>query len=347
MPARRILVLSTVLLSSMTSFGASSDTDPFEARVAQRPFNPQEPQTLLEIFGFIERIFEVSFSVEALPEGCVGTAPSEPRRFPPFAIARGETFGEVIRRFVALSQYRYKVEEIRGVPILRRNDEVVGEPDLLDTVVSLNVKGVTMWEALCVLAREINGKNLAEEERGKALIDLFGPNSMPPEPPDPIFLEKPIVTLDLAGVTAREALCAILESGKSTFDYSYSCREAHDYIYIDRAIIGKARNRRRTLPTKEELESMKCWDDVNISKLQLPPGPGAANVFVPPPPIPSVETPAPPAKPADKGSIQDHMIDGTPAPAGGNWKPVVASGCTVVIAAVCVIGVRRRFLRKR
>jgi hypothetical protein len=335
----------------MTSFGAPDDAVPFEERVAQRSYNPQEPQTLWEISGFISSLFGVPFAMESLPEHCVGATTSlEPEHFPPFAIVGGETFRDAISRFEAVSQYRYKFEVIRGVPILRRNPDVVAEPNLLDTVVGLSVKDVTMWEALCALAREINGKNLAEGGAGKALyIHLAGPGSMPTKFPAPIFVEEPVVTLALEGegVSAREALCAILEAAGSTFNYYYSCREENDDMTILAWDNGKVVDGRRMVNTAADFKCMEYWETANICKLQLPPGPGAANVSASPPPTPPIETPAPVTKPAQKGSTQDHTTDHAPAPTGSNWTPVVVSGCAVVIAAACVIALRRRFLRKR
>ena len=349
MSTRRILALSSVVLLSMTSFGAPDDAVPFEERVAQRSYNPQEPQTLWEISGFISSLFGVPFAMESLPEHCVGATTSlEPEHFPPFAIVGGETFRDAISRFEAVSQYRYKFEVIRGVPILRRNPDVVAEPNLLDTVVSLSVERVTMWEALCALAREINGKNMIEGGGGKALyIHLSGPDSMPTEFPAPIFLEEPVVTLALKGVSAREALCAILEAARSTFNYYYTCLQEHDYMTILAWDNGKVVAGRRMVNTAADKEYMEYWETANISKLQLPPGPGAPNASASPPPTPPIETPGPVTKPAEKGSTQDHTTDHTPAPTGSNWTPVVVSGCAVVLAAACVIALRRRFLRKR
>jgi len=347
MSTRRILGLSSVVLLSMTSFGASDDAAPFEERVAQWSHNPQEPQTLGEMCGFIGSLFGVPFAVEALPEHCVGATASD-ERFPPFAIALGETFKDAISRFEAVSQYRYKFEEIRGVPMLRRNPDVVAEPNLLDTVVSLSVKEVTMWEALCALAREINGKNMIEGAGGKALyIHLAGPSDL--EFPAPMFVKEPVVTFALEGegVSAREALCAILESAGSTFSYYYICRQEHDYVDILAWDNGKVVHGRRIVNTAADKEAMEYWETANISKLQLPPGPGTANVSASPPPTPPIETPAPVTKPTEKGSTQDHTTDHTPAPTGSNWTPVVVSGCAVVIAAACALVLRRRFLRKR
>jgi hypothetical protein len=345
MSTKRILGLSSVVLLSMTSFGAPDDAVPFEERVAQWSHNPQEPQTLGEISGFISDVFGVPFAFESLPEDCVGATISV-ERFPPFAIAREETFRDAISRFEAVSQYRYKFEEIRGVPVLRRNPDVVAEPNLLDTVVSLSVKEVTMWEALCALAREINGKNMIEGGGGKALyIWPSGPDCL--EFPAPIFVKEPVVTLALEGVSAREALCAILESAGSTFNYYYTCRQDCDYMKILAWGNGEVVAGRRMVNTAADKEYMEYWETANISKLQLPPGPGAPNASASPPPTPPIETPGPVTKPAEKGSTQDHTTDHTPAPTGSNWTPVVVSGCAVVLAAACVIALRRRFLRKR
>jgi hypothetical protein len=251
-----------ITLLSGYQLAATQTPPPLTERTANSSRDPTQPQTLSDVFSSIRAVFDVALSLEGVPEESGYVDPSG-GEVPPFSIRAGETFGSVMRRVVAESDDIYKFEVIRGTPILRPNPDIVETTNLLDTVINLNIEDATIWDALCDLARSVNRENLATG--GKALyIHLQGPEFI--ELPPPPFLEEGKVLVDLNDVSAREAMCAIMESAKQPFNYYYYVwPSGFSYVSVV-ATDGKGRviHGERV----REVKRLDYWSDENIEKLQ-------------------------------------------------------------------------------
>lgn len=318
--SRLFCIVAGLTVGGLPSFGTPVSETSLAGREAQESRNPAEPQLLSEVYGSIEAGFGLSFAVESLPERCVG-GPGNDQKFPPFSFERGELFGDVISRFEMRTGYRWMLDVICGIPILRRNPDVVDEPVLLDLAVSLKVTDVSIWEALCALAREVNGKALADSTGKTLYIHLDGPESL--RFPPPIFQSGPRVTLAFNDVPARGALCAILETAKSSFTYFYICGPDDHLTILQWGEDGEVVHGPRMEDTPADKEAMAYFEDANIRKLQSPP-------------VPNVTT----------GSMVQEPKPET-AGRGGGWRLIVCSGSVVaVMAAVSMVGMYRRSVRK-
>lgn len=307
--ARFLFVLAGLAIVGWPSFGTPVSETALAQREAMDSHNPQEPQTLGEIYGSIRAAFELPFAVESLPERCVGE-PGNDERFSSFVIERGELLRDVTGRFETLTGDRYMFDVIRGIPILRRNPDVVPEPVLLDLIVNFRVAGLTIWDALCALAREVNAKALAQSGGKPLYIYLNGPQFL--EFPSPVFENGTPITLALDEVSAREALCAILETGGASFTYSYICGPEYDPMTILHwGQDGKVAKGRRMEDTPADKEAMAYWAADNINKLQSSPGPDIT----------------------DGPRAQDPATNETRR--GSGWRLIVALGCVAVLLAVC------------
>jgi hypothetical protein len=260
---RQFILLLYVVLASALADTPTPGPPPLTERVAQSSRHPTDPQNLSHVFSLIRDVFRVPLSQEAFPKQTPYADTSVREEVPPFRIDAGETFGSVMKRVVAVSDNVYRFEVIRGTPVLRPNPEIVKTPNLLDTVVDLEIEDSTIWDALCVLARAVNRKVLPEG--GKALyVQLNGPQFV--ELPAPVLLQKSKVSLELEDVSAREALCAIFESAHQAFWYFYyNYPDEHDYVVLlptdsSGAVIHGPRVR--------DVQKLDDWSDENIANLQ-------------------------------------------------------------------------------
>lgn len=195
----------------------------------------EKTESLYDIVVGVERSFGVKISIEPLPEHCVGTSQAElaPE---PFAIFEGERFGDVVARLESAAQGRWIFEEIHGVPLLRPDTAVVGHGTLLDTVISVDIEALSMWDALCALARAVNQTNGLHASGARPLLITFAEPAALRHPPA-MFIEEKLISLSLKQITAREGLCAIFAQVGTNIRYLYNCVEGgrksiFDYITI-------------------------------------------------------------------------------------------------------------------
>jgi hypothetical protein len=95
-----------------------------------------------------------------------------------------------------------RVEMIRGYPCAVVNSGHA--PSNLDAIVSVNLDGVSAWEAIKAVSRQIHCELLYGERMDVAVCPCRGVR-LPPE-----FYRSRNISVHLDGVTAREALCAVL-----------------------------------------------------------------------------------------------------------------------------------------
>lgn len=242
-----IMAMLTVTLCSVAvAQTGQADYPPGKApiqlreRVAQSAVNLEKPESLYALVGAIEQCFGVRISVEPLPEHFAGAKVTEAPPGP-FAIVEGEVFSDVIARLEAASQGRWIFEELHGVPLLRPNPLVESQGTLLDTFVTVNIKAVSVWEAICALARAVNSANDVQSGRARPLLIVFPGPAVLQHPPAVLIEERPIA-VSLSQVTAREALCSIFKQLDLKLYYLYNCvatgRPAlPDYVTIN--VIGQ------------------------------------------------------------------------------------------------------------
>jgi hypothetical protein len=119
---------------------------------------------------------------------------------------------------------------------------------------------------LCVLARAIN-RDLLADGGEPLLIWLDGPDF--DKLPAPEFFEKPAVTLKLVEFSAREALCAILESAGSPFSYHY---HDHQSVSDDVSVIAYDASGEITRgQTMRDAAVRTSWDYPVIAEFQSGP----------------------------------------------------------------------------
>lgn len=253
-----------LILSSTLAFAAASSPPNLPERAATSTLDSTQPQTLSDVFSSIRTAFDKALSLEGVPEES-GYADPSGKEVPAFSIQAGESFGTVMKRVVAASNEVYVFEVIRGTPILRPNPEIVTTPNLLDTVVDLEFEKSTIWDALCHLARAVNRENMSRG--GKPLyIHLQGPEFL--ELPPPVFLEKDKVSVNLKSVSAREAMCAIMEAAQQPFTYYFYVWPS-DFSYVSVVAEDEA-GKVMHGPRVRDPKKLDDWRDENIAKLQTP-----------------------------------------------------------------------------
>ena len=199
----------------------ASAESPLRERKARTGVDSKEPESLYALVGAIEQCFGVRISVEPLPEHFAGAEVTEAPPGP-FAIVEGEVFSDVITRLEAASQGRWIFEELHGVPLLRPTPLVESQGTLLDTVVTVNIKATSVWEAICALARAVNSANDVQSGRARPLLIVFPGPAVLQHPPAVLVEERPF-DVTLSQVTAREALCSIFEQLDLKLYYLYNC----------------------------------------------------------------------------------------------------------------------------
>lgn len=158
------------------------------------------------------------------------------------------------------------LDKVQGISILRANPEVVTERNFLDTTITLEVENVTVWEALCALAREMNAQaGPIDELAGKYVfvtLSVLSDGYLP----DPRLTEEARISLNLTKVSAREALCAIVQNSQMKSIYYYNCITKYDYIsYASYNAEGKVARG----PRSHDREDVEHWSDENIKRIQV------------------------------------------------------------------------------
>ncbi len=260
---------------------------PLRDRTAQSAAALEQPESICDFARAIETCFGTLLSQEPLPEHCAGAAGSEVPPAP-FSIAEGESFSDVIARLEVASQGRWNFQEIHGVPVLRPDPQVAGYGTLLDTVVTVNIKAASVWDAMCALARAVNSANDVQSGRARPLLIVFPGPAVLQHPPAILIEERP-VDVSFSRVTAREALCSIFKQLDLKLYYLYSCvgtgrPGAPDYVMIN--VIGEdGRTIRGARMLGEEckrlMETVDWMSEEDILAVQSPPAGGGEDETTP------------------------------------------------------------------
>lgn len=136
-----------------------------------------------------------------------------------FSLSEGQTLREALDLLCASSNGRYIWKRVNG--ILTITPSGLTEPgetidSALDVVVSLDLDGVSTWEAILAMAREVN--NSSETDR---VIRPYVPAE--PHINHPLeFKTDKSLSIHVRDVTAREALCEIIATSPFDIRFQYS-----------------------------------------------------------------------------------------------------------------------------
>ena len=209
------LVLSVVVTAWLLGQG-----EPLAAGVdtaAPQIGKPVEVRTFSDIWTNIREAYAIPIAFE-YPGDDELLKPTTKDRVV-FKIEQGELLKTVLDRFVQLTAGRYRWAQshttISLIPIV-----TTGKRCIMDEVVSLNVNGVSVWDAFLALARVVNGKLKSEGETTlrMEISPHFLSNGV--KPPD-TFTETKCITLNLKEVTVRDVICAIIEASLLDMSYVY------------------------------------------------------------------------------------------------------------------------------
>lgn len=134
-----------------------------------------------------------------------------------FEIGPDQTLRSALDMFREKSDGKLLWDLVYGSICIRASDGAPDSENLLDLNISLSLDGVSTWDAMQELAHEINeratnGRQILVSPR--ALSTGYGP-------PD-AFRNDIGIRLDLENVTAREALCAIIQASPLEMSYKYA-----------------------------------------------------------------------------------------------------------------------------
>lgn len=256
---------SLIGLLSVLAAGQTQESEPRVVgrldRVANRPVQIELPESFAQIRSAIADAFGEKISMDGLAEECAFAAP--PLVLPAFAIEEGETFTEAVADFEAISRGRYVFREIAGLPVFTPNPQSAAYRNLLDVQVSLDLKDLSIWDALCELARAINRSEHVRATRNSLVIMPLGPAllKLPPEE-----LMSPRATWSQINSPAREALCNILGQANCSVSYSYSCNGTDSDLVTILAFDTEGKVLQG--PMFKDQENLQYWTDTKMRELQ-------------------------------------------------------------------------------
>lgn len=138
----------------------------------------------------------------------------------PFRLRKGEELREVLDRLDESSPANLVWQQVSNSVVMQEG--AADEENLLDTVISVEIEGASVWGALEAVGREIVRTRAGERE-----LDIYPPGNVHGNPPPDFFVEPGRVSLVIEQQTAREAICRILESMYPVIAY-------YDYRHLDR-----------------------------------------------------------------------------------------------------------------
>jgi hypothetical protein len=211
---RIVATLSSVFLSS----GAANPLPPEESTMQRvAPYSAKQQgktENYFEIVRKIGEVFRVPISFEWSYIHDDRSEMDTPEIS--FAIQKGETLVSTLDRFCAATEGRLRWERLSGIICLRPTGDGGMTESLLDIPVSLQLQGVSTWEAFLELARAVNAK--LPNERFLRPSVPFSDGILPP----PELRDVRTVTVDVTNVTAREAACAIMAASPFKMAFWYS-----------------------------------------------------------------------------------------------------------------------------
>lgn len=162
----------------------------------------------------LQRAFEVPICIEWPYVNADRTTPDQPQL--DFSIEANSPFRSNLDRFSESTDGKLVWEFANGALIIRAPSEAKDTENNLDTIVSLDLSGVSTWHALMALVKVINADPIAGRPIGVSPVFNASGKAGPDR-----FRNDFSVVLNLENVTAREALCAIIAASPFEMTYSY------------------------------------------------------------------------------------------------------------------------------
>lgn len=136
-----------------------------------------------------------------------------------FSVSEGQTLRGALDSLCATSGGRFTWSRINGILTIRPSG--LTEPgetvdSALDVVVSLDLDGVSTWDAIVALATEVNNSS----ETDRVMRPYVPANSYINHPSG--FRNDKSLSIHVRDVTAREALCVIIAASPFEMEYRYT-----------------------------------------------------------------------------------------------------------------------------
>jgi len=145
-----------------------------------------------------------------------------------FKIRKNESLASCIQRIENIATPEgYRHITIRGQHLFVSDGNEMKSP--MEIPISLTLEQATTWEALKAWIVAVN------EALQESHVELSIPNAQldgTHKPPPDSFSDDPIQSINLESVTAREALCAIIENAPTSFSFSFSWSQSQKRYLI-------------------------------------------------------------------------------------------------------------------
>ncbi len=257
--AKNPLALLLILVSAHSVAAVGDATEELEATAKEPISGTKDAASMYGIaFNKLHRVFDVPISFENIPDlGRSVPIAAQPQIA--LTVSKGDKLDQCLDRFVGATAGTLTWDVIHDQIVIFPVRQAGAPPvNNLDVVVSLEVSDASVWEACCALGRAIN-----QNSKSDYRLTFFpaGPDEF--RNPYPAIVDDQVVTVSVSGVTAREALCAILAQSPVPLSYTYIYRPNSDSVDLDyrkdgKFIFGEVMNE----------DEMNYWSQKNIEKLQ-------------------------------------------------------------------------------
>lgn len=190
--------------------------DPLSLRVdVPRSQEANPPTSILAVHSNIEKAYGVPVCFEWPYVRADRT--SEPELELNFELGERESLAAALGELVDESKARLSMRRLHGAIVIQPPDSGGAQENSLDTRISVSVTNVSTWDAVKTVVREIN----VQSEIGRSL-EVWPEFLTDGAVPAPGFADGESITLELANVSAREAICAIIHASPVAFSYTYT-----------------------------------------------------------------------------------------------------------------------------
>lgn len=262
-----------VLLAAAGSpcgFAAAPDSG-HPPRVSVAEDQPQASLDSVRIASTLSRTFRVPVHHERVAVQATGRPVRTEGRV--LSLRAGDALPTALERLAQLNPEHLSVRKFNNSVVITDTTPGITGENLLDRHVSVALDGASYWEAIRAIAAA------ATRERGgdRTLYvepPLLGAGYAPPE----VFLKPGAVTAAFDEITAREALCAVLERVPSVIRYTYfhfdfpppspRGRSAYMYLFMDSATIPEPESTepRGHRPPMLGFEELEVWHQQTVFK---------------------------------------------------------------------------------
>lgn len=135
-------------------------------------------------------------------------------------VATGEALSDVLAHLVAQEPEHYVLDFCHGVPCLLTVGKAANRLNTLDTVIDLDLRDASLWKALQTVQFAVN-RRVPEMEVPLASVFYFRNFGLLKAHLPKDFESPGAVNLRMTGVSAREALCALIATSPVKFQYTY------------------------------------------------------------------------------------------------------------------------------